>query len=119
MVAHVAFAALLLEDLSGNVIDQLKLPYAPVAWPRIQLHQSVGVGQRLLIGVTSPPDQPAPEVFEPVIRAAAVDYVRRSPEIPGVRLVEISPKRRLERYNFLKRSSRSAMRKASVWALGS
>jgi hypothetical protein len=54
MVAHVAFAALLFEDFSCDIVDLFELPYTPGTGLRIQLRQTVGIGQRSLIDGASP-----------------------------------------------------------------
>src|SRR5215475_12547540 len=101
MVAHVTFATFFLEDLLRDVINPLELPYAIRAGPHFQLRQAVGIGQRRLIDVTPLRHEPAPEVLETVIGAAAIDHVCRAPKIPGVCLIEVAAKRHLERYDFL------------------
>ena len=93
LVTHIAFAALLFEDVPRDVINLLELPGTGL---RIQLRETVGSSKRSLVDIASPRYQSAPEIFDAVVRAAAVDDIRRAPKVPGVRVVEISAKRCFE-----------------------
>ena len=79
IVAHVTFAAFFLEDLLRDVIDRLEFPYAMGTRPHIRLRQAVRFGQCSLMDIASPRYEPAAEILEAVVRAAAVDNVRRAP----------------------------------------
>src|SRR5215469_7138576 len=89
IVAHVAFAVFFFEDSHRDIINLLEFPYAIRTRPHVHFRQTVGIGQCSLINSAPPRHEPAPEILETVVRAAAMDYVRGTPEIPRVRIVEI------------------------------
>lgn len=98
VIPHVALAALLSEDVHGDVVELLELSEGVRAGRlQVELCQAVGVGQGGFVCVAAARHEPAPEILETVVGATAVNYIGGTPQIPGVGLVQQVAKRDLER----------------------